>query len=168
MRPLLLIASLGLAACGGPVEPSADAGELFIAFQATFEGYQSWPSKAVDGHQQGSTHLAGPRTVYVNAMPAAGSTEFPVGTAIVKEMNDGSAQVFAMVKRGGNYNPTGALNWEWFELKSVGGTLRINWRGVGPPAGEMYGGDANGGCNGCHLSHADNDFVSSLPLDGGL
>lgn len=169
MRPSFLMPGvLGalLAACGPGAEPGpADAGDVFVAFQSSFEGYRTWESFQVDGHVQGVSHLAGPRTVYLSARPPKGSTAFPIGTRIVKEMNDGSAQVFAMAKRGGGYNPTGAHDWEWFELKLVeADQLRIQWRGVGPPAGEKYAGDPNGGCNGCHVGSEPNDYVSSVKL----
>lgn len=165
MKRALLI-TLSFIGCGPAPEPTP-MGDVFIAFQTTFDGYETWHSKQVEGHIQGITHLSGPRTVFIKELPPAGATEFPVGTVIAKEMNDGSQQVFAMVKRGGGYNASGALNWEWFELKRVeGGTVRIVWRGVGPPAGEKYAGDPNGACNGCHASQ-ENDFVRSVLLDGG-
>ena len=42
--------------------------------------------------------------------------------------------------------------------------LAIRWNGWGPPAGEMYGGDAGGACNGCHTAAAGNDYVLSPGL----
>ena len=89
------------------------------------------------------------------------------GTIIVKEPSDGdltTRQIFAMVKRGGDFNPTGAVNWEWFELQNVdSATVQIVWRGFGPPAGETYGGNP-AFCNGCHVIAADNDDVWSSAL----
>ena len=52
----------------------------------------------------------------------------PVGALIVKTVENGAPQqwdLFAMAKRGGNYNADGATNWEFF-------TLLIN-AGNGPP-----------------------------------
>jgi hypothetical protein len=106
-------------------------------------------------------------TEYLNQVPDPDATEFPLSTIIVKEAlaSDDSSTVFARVKRGGGYN-TGAPGWEWFELQSLDderdGAI-IVWRGVGPPAGEAYGGDPNG-CNVCHSACADNDGVCSPPL----
>ena len=37
----------------------------------------------------GSIHNAGPRMAYMNKLPPHGSTEFPVGTIIVKEPTEG-------------------------------------------------------------------------------
>ena len=68
---------------------------------------------------------------------------------------------FAMVKRGGGYNAQGASGWEWFELQNLtdgSGGVQIVWRGLGPPAGEVYGGDPNAGCNTCHRD-CGNDAV---------
>ena len=91
-------------------------------------------------------------------MPS-GSPEFPVGTAIVEVRASGI--IFAAVKRGADFNATGAKNWEWFELLETPDVV-IKWRGVGPPAGEMYGGDPNGGCNACHTRcGGTNDYVCS-------
>jgi hypothetical protein len=77
-----------------------------------------------------------------------------VGTIIVKEIiNDDPTQndMVARVKRGGTYNARGASGWEWFELRSTSdGVAGILWRGVGPPAGESYLGNVDGGCNACH------------------
>jgi hypothetical protein len=145
------------------------AGGTFIAFASNFTGYRGW--EHVPGESPNpplSTHTMGPRTVYINAMPPAGSKTFPVGTVIVKELEEGAIgerQVFAMVKRGGGYNTKGATDWEWFELQNVDETnVKILWHGVGPPAGEMYGGDPNGGCNGCHGAARANDFVQTTGL----
>jgi hypothetical protein len=123
-----------------------------------------------DAGADGGIH-SGPLTVYWNRAPVAGSTSFPVGTIIVKEGDSGdltTRQIFAMVKRGGDFNPTGAVGWEWFELKNIDeDSDAIVWRGVGPPAGERYGGDP-ATCNDCHAQAASNDCVwsSALQLAG--
>ena len=143
-----------------------DAGS-YLAFASNFVGYRSW-SHAVataDGAPSG-VHTNGPMTVYWNKTPPHGSVEFPVGTIIVKETDPGvtPAQIFAMVKRGGGYNSSGAHDWEWFELQAPDDdTVLILWRGVGPPNGETYGGDPTT-CNNCHSQAAANDFVWSTAL----
>ena len=152
---------------------SSGNGGPFLAFAKDFEGFRTWTSTpAGSATEPASTHTTGPRTVYVNREPKSGSAAFPVGTVIVKESADGpieSRTVFAMVKRGGGYNQDGAEDWEWFELLNRDDkTVSIVWRGVGPPVGEKYGGDPNGGCNGCHATSRNNDFVQTtgLQLDG--
>jgi hypothetical protein len=105
---------------------------------------------------------------YVKELPASGNDAFPVGTLIVKESTDPGTEprIFAMAKRGGSYNKR-APGWEWFELEGIGDDrdgVKIIWRGVGPPKGETYGGDPNGGCNGCHGACTRNDSVCSAPL----
>lgn len=178
--PAALALFAAFTACGGDAgeggESAAPGTALFVAFERDFQGYRSWTSFPVaDAPAQGLAHAAGPRTVYVNKRPAAAAPAFPVGTIVVKELGSGAApdrQVFAMVKRGGGYNPTGAHDWEWFELhdRSDGG-VTILWRGAGPPEGETYGGNpAAGGCNECHGAAATtNDYVLSaaLRLQGG-
>ena len=64
----------------------------------------------------GSPHSAGVRTIYVSALPDAGSAEFATGTMIVKVSG---FNTFAMHKRGGTYNANGARGWEWLELEKT-------------------------------------------------
>jgi hypothetical protein len=69
-----------------------------------------------------------------------------------------------MVKRGGNYDSSGAVDWEWFELKNLDDAhVTILWRGVGPPGGETYGGNPTV-CNDCHAGARSNDFVWTAGL----
>jgi hypothetical protein len=155
-------------ACGGgegASDPGTASQGAFLAFPSTFDGFRSWQSFPLSGPPiPNSPHTSGPRTVYLKSAPPHGSTEFPVGTLIVKEFPN-PPQILAMVKRGGGYNAQGANGWEWFELLDAGdGHFTIKWRGVGPPLGEVYGGDPNGGCNGCHSAARANDFVQASPL----
>lgn len=159
-----------VAGCDGSTQDDGPVGETFIAFATNFTGYQDWEETVIDtGSTPASTHLTGKRVVYINKKPPPGSTEFPVGTIIVKQLEEnpaGEIQVFAMVKRGGGYNLKGATDWEWFELQDLDDQkVKIVWHGVGPPVGEKYAGDPNGGCNVCHGGAADNDFVHTPQLD---
>ncbi len=164
---LVLVAAGAAASCGDDAASSTtDAGACFVAFATAFDGYRSWRSfhdldmDALDG-----VHPAGGRTEYINHLPLHGSTSYPVGTIIVKEPTDDPAgtQIFAMVKRGCDYNASGAENWEWFEISppAADGTVGIVWRGAGPPNGTTYGGDPTGGCNTCHSAGRAGDFVLS-------
>lgn len=149
------------------------AATTFVAFAGHFQGYQRWtatpgiPNPDFGTAVTGTVHDLGPMTVYVNRPPTAGAAAFPVGTIVVKEATTGplgERTVFAMVKRGGGFNDTGALGWEWFELVNGCDGVQIVWRGVGPPAGEKYGGDAASGCNACHAMGKGNDFVLTKGL----
>ena len=84
---------------------------------------------------------------------------------MVKELVEGAPEghkLFAMVKRGGDYNAQGARGWEWFELRERDeGSIGIVWRGTNAPTGEHYGGDPSGGCNNCHDLALKNDYVRS-------
>lgn len=170
MKRICVVLGLTLAACA-PVDSTTSpepAGDTFLAVDSSFTGFRAWEAFPLAPGSNGTIHTAGARTEYLNRAPAAGSTSFPVGTIIVKESDEepiADRQVFARVKRGGGYNAGGAAGWEWFELKNVDAqrATRI-WRGVGPPVGEKYGGDPNGGCNGCHGAAKDNDFVLSTSL----
>ena len=151
----------------GGSDPAYANGRAFVAFACNFDGYKGWPSFFLDGgFNGGSVHASGPRTEYINRTPPHGSGTFPVGTIIVKELQ-ADGLIFAMVKRGGGYNESGASGWEWFELNPDGGAgvghdVNLTWRGVGPPAGETYGGDPTT-CNACHRG-AGNDSVPSPAL----
>lgn len=162
-----------LALAGGCSGGGAAGGEGDVPFVATasmFAGFRGWSSNSIDNPvASGSTHVSGPRTVYINHLPAADATAFPKGTLIVKEtFADG--KIFARAKRGAGFNPTGAVDWEWFELQETDqNAIIIEWRGFGPPAGgDNYGGDANGACNDCHGIARANDYVlaSWLTLGG--
>jgi hypothetical protein len=152
--------------CGGTTAGDDAAPTTFLAFTSTFAPFRTWTSFHSDGPADDGTFppdVLGPRTQYINAVPPPGATEFPVGTVIVEARESGSEKIFAAVKRGGGFNATGAVDWEWFELTDQ--PVTIAWRGFGPPAGEMYGGDPNGGCNACHAKcGASNDFICSPRL----
>jgi hypothetical protein len=148
----------------------SDAGiddSVFLAFAKDFEGFRSWPHFDVTMDEDGGAPHPQPRLIeYINRVPPHGSTAFPLRTIIVKEANSAPASPpTAMVKRGGNFNPDGAVDWEWFDLVNIaGGGTSILWRGVGPPVNQGgYGGDPNGGCNDCHTP-ARNDCVLATAL----
>jgi hypothetical protein len=146
-----------LMACGAP--PMTATG--FIALERDFQGYDTWESVTFDGPDIPNVHTAGPRKVFLNARAPAGSTEWPVGTVIVKEL---SFTTFAMAKRGGTYNANGAAGWEWFELtRDSNGTVRIKWRGQGPPLGESYSA-AGQTCNDCHKGTNDSVKTPAFTL----
>lgn len=164
-----LAAVLVLAACGG-APATADAPDVFIAVDSSFQGYTSWNHFHSDGPPDDGTYTAdvlGPREQYINNLPPSGATEFPIGTMIVEDRASVPNVKFAGVKRGGGYNSSGALNWEWFALTvdANTGVVVHEWRGVGPPKGDTYGGDPNGGCNACHAACGlSNDYVCSGKL----
>jgi hypothetical protein len=182
-RSALLAAAVGALAC------SAKGSEMdqtvFVAQPIDFNGYQGWSRQAVavpsttlppiDGGDgvdagagpgdAGAVHPT-PLKVYWNMTPPSGSTVFPPKMIIVKATQESDVtmeKVFAMVKRGGDFNPNGAVNWEWFELtNNTDGSVDISWRGAEPPGGtgDPYASNPNV-CNQCHLKAAANDDVWS-------
>jgi hypothetical protein len=164
----------------GSAAPAPDAAvwsgvpSPWVSEVADFQGFCNWahapataPGDASDG-----VHGAGPLTVYWNHAPPHGSTEFPVGTLIVKETNEADPTqrtVFAMAKRqprGTGYNSSGADGWEWWSVQDEGNCSVVRlWRGPIPPATESYAGSPVGDCNGCHGGAKDNDFVWSTALE---
>jgi hypothetical protein len=160
---------------GGPPDAVAlSAAEVpFLAMASDFTGFHSWRSFAITADiAPGDSHINGPRHVFINHAPPPGSTQFPVGTIIVKETDPGPVTqrtVFASVKRGGGYDPTGDVNWEWFSLQNLAsGDEEILWRGAGPSAGGVYGTGTLGGCNACHGGARSTDYVLTPALDAML
>jgi hypothetical protein len=172
MKYLLPAACVCAVACGAsaPAEEAVqpvDTGPCFIAFSDRFDGFRSWLSAKYDVEMMGpeANHINGPRIEYINAKPPHGQKTFPVGTIIVKEMgltDPENYHLFAMVKRGCGYNASGALGWEWMELREVGRGVAILWRGVGPPGTGTSSYLGSTTCNMCHAEDCyDNDAVCS-------
>jgi hypothetical protein len=168
MMRAVAVAVVVLLGCAGG-DDGVPPGDTFLAFSSTFASFRTWPSFHSDGPAPGTQppDVLGPRTQYIRELPPSGSAEFPVGSVIVEARESGTMHILGAVKRGGTYNAGGAVNWEWFELTE--NPVTIAWRGVGPPDGETYGGDPDGGCNSCHAAcGADNDYICSpyLKLSG--
>ena len=162
-RTLLLC--FEVAACAPSNPAGSDASCDFVAFAPDFAGYTSWQSfdlgnGADGGDDAACVHVANvPRQAYLNTPPSHGSTEFPCGTVIVKDIHTSpTPQVLAMVKRGDGYDPgSGCVGWEWFGLDVSGSTPQIQWRGTTPPVSESYA--SCGACSSCHSAAANNDCV---------
>ena len=168
------LALLALASCA-PEGSSADAGdEQFVPLPADFAGYESWPSYDLGGADGGATDDAGcahvadvPRVAFLNHAPPPGSTSFPVGTIVVKEVHTGAGPsdwaIFAMAKRGGGFGPgSGCEGWEWYGLADDDAGTHIQWSGLGPTGSDPYA--SCGPCASCHASATDNDCVLSPQL----
>jgi hypothetical protein len=114
-----------------------------------------------------------------------GAKEYPVGTMIVKTIEPPGApatdwEVFAMAKRGGDFNPGGARNWEFLRLKILppNDVPHIVTRGLtaadpddgGPGYFDQLGQDFINMCNGCHGTgdSARTDHVLSPALQPGM
>jgi hypothetical protein len=161
---LILFATLAACSSSGDDSGSSTCTEVPV-FNSSFADYHSWTNYSFDGPTiAGSPHTSGPRREYLNQKPPHGSTSFPVGTIIVKEIGAPPASgdsVFAMVKVGCDYNSAGAENWEWYELQvDATGTASILWDGPVPPAGMSYSGDPTA-CNTCHSAAKANDYVQA-------
>lgn len=153
----------GTAGAGG-LGGSDGCGTEFVALLSDLSPYSTWMSYFVPESAAMFHDTAGPRTIYINQLPPKGATSFPIGTIIVKVIDDGTPggqQIFAMVKRGGCFNDF-APGWEWFGLDVANGTLGIQWRGVTPPLGAGYGGVNV--CNNCHADAQANDYVQAKEL----
>jgi hypothetical protein len=115
VRSLLILGAL-LSAVGCNEGNGSGGGNTYLPLPGDFIPFRTWQRIFLgDGPLEG--HPAGPRYAYVKNVP--GPTEYPVGSIIVKTVENGTPQqwdLFAMAKRGGNYNAGGATNWEFFTL----------------------------------------------------
>jgi hypothetical protein len=174
-RALAALVALTAVGCStGPTAATPDDSELFQAVSSSFSGFCSWKSApaTTTGDDAGDgLHGLGPLTVYWNQSPPHGATSFPNGTIIVKanETADPTQRtIFAMVKRGGDFNSSGAVGWDWYSLQQTTAAcdvINILWNATVPPGGESYAGTPIGDCNGCHTK-TTNDAVwdSALQL----
>ena len=90
--------SSGESADGGSGSPDGGSTSVYVPFIGDFCDYASWttyvePDAGGDGiiaksatTDGGFVHVAGGRIEHINKIPPHGSTEFPVGTIIVKEI----------------------------------------------------------------------------------
>ena len=169
LRAISLAGVVAASGCGKKAEPvRLPKPAPFIAFERDFQDFRAWTEVVMPRLEaQGVTHKLGKAREFINARPGSDTTAFPVGTIIVKEVTDDEkkTQLFAMVKRGSDYNRSGAHGWEWFELRErADESLAIVWRGINAPNGEDYAGDPVGGCNLCHELAKKNDFVKTTTL----
>lgn len=172
-----LAVAVAVAGCGG-------SGQVKIALDSDFAPYTTWSSYYL-GDQPVAGHPLGPRTGYLSTKVPAGSSSYPVGSIIVKEIQTLSSpdkttwDLFAMVKRGGGFDQGGALDWEFFILKLDANDVPVIIdRGTNPadsvPDGGVdhgYGDSTAGGitCNACHGalgSEAHDHILSPLLYPG--
>jgi hypothetical protein len=165
---LLSLGFLAFSACKqdkvvAPADPNFSPAE-YVADTNTFLPYCNWPLDSTyrgihnaleNAHTGGDTSVF--RQVFVRDGIKRTNGIFPEGTVIAKYCGrpDGTTfEVVGLVKRGGNYNPSG-INWEWFILTKAG---KIEKDGNG---NYLRGSGANAfaGCQGCHTAAKGQDFV---------
>ena len=170
--------AVALSGCALGLDRDGDApaavSEPYIAVGRDFDDFMTWDVYEIPdtGLRSGHGSLP-PSFMYVKgARDVPFHDPLPVGTAIVRTRELGAPgewTVHAMVKRGGGYNPDGALGWEWFDLVlDASGRPFITWRGQGDAADPgSYGPDVDGhpiGCNDCHALLPGNDYVFTRGL----
>lgn len=130
----------------------------FIASDTDFSNYREWTK--IDDRNDQNPLLAGMahkgddpnaiRRVFkreLYAAPEDSEFGFPIGTVIVKEVEQNGAitELAAMVKRGGDFNDDNQ-NWEWFMLDPATATVIED-----PQGNPERGADLMAGmCNSCH------------------
>jgi hypothetical protein len=175
--PLALV--VGLALCAGCNEPRA---QTFVALDSDFAPFRTWERVAL-GDAPLMGHPPGPRFGYLNHRARKGATAYPLGTIVVKTIEPSAApetwEIFAMAKRGGDFNPAGARDWEFFRLKFFHGIVHVVSRGEDPfdpdADGGLCGYSCNSGalvggqCNDCHGTPASaaTDHILSAALQPG-
>ncbi len=165
-----------------PSVSASDAGAAshtpFVAFARDFRGFTSWTRHRVEGAMLPIGVADGPTYIYANGAPPENARRWPIGTILVKVIESGESTrewtIHAMVKRGVPYNRSGAVGWEYFELRmaDVEADPTLVWRGPGPPSGHGYaarGRDAGTSeialvCNDCHGAGWQQDGVLTPAL----
>lgn len=179
---------VGSAACGGSkmakvVDASAGAPSVFVAQDSDFAGWQDWFGGILAPNiLDGDVYPPGTRWGYVNHRVPPGTTVYPTGTVMIKLIespkNDPTIwHAFGFAKRGGDYNPAGAVDWEFLLLRlDAAGTPTITDRGIAPAndgfdmdTGSYTPGGAAGSCNICHgqSKYAPTDHIISTLLAPG-
>lgn len=140
--------------------PSCGSGELetFIPMQRDFANFREWMAFDLGDITIGG-HPPGHQTAYVNYPLEPGERAYRVGTIIVRVIDSGSRpqdwDIFAMAKRGGDYNAAGAVGWEFFILRiNADGIPVILGRGLAPTSNQLdpYHQGPGITCNSCHGS----------------
>lgn len=136
-------AAPSFASPSAPAPASASPPVEHVATHADFEGFQRWERIALENATVPTKARPGPAAVYVNRRAPPGATAWPVGTVLIKTIESGPDPrdwtVHAMVKRGGLFNPTGAVGWEFFGLQlTAEGRPVILWRSEGDNDGHSY------------------------------
>jgi len=141
-----------------------------VAFARDFAGFRMWRRYALPEHTLTEGHESSPRRfVYVDRLLPADDSPAPLGTAIVKTIEEGPPEqweIHAMVKRGDGYNAEGCVDWEFFNLElDDAGAVSIAWRGRGDDASAYTDAEGNQrSCNSCHVYGAQIDYVFSRRL----
>jgi len=163
-RATLLAGALALAAlagCRGSPAAVSDAGAggaTFVAQAGDFQPFRSWRSVAL-GSQPNSADPPGRRVAFVSAAPDAAAHRYPIGSMIVKAIENTSDphgwDLFAMAKRGGDFDPSGTHDWEFFLLRlEADDAIAILSRGTvlddPTDAGAAYGSVGAIFCSACH------------------
>lgn len=151
MKPLTILAALGLALAAAPVfgqMPGADAQALWnhVTQQAPYQQWGQWPDFA--GLQPTHSPHGDLVKVYLNSVAlAAKTTPLPGGALIVKEGYDADQRLLnitVMYKLPG-FSPAHG-DWFW---------ARYGPQGQAGPSGQPRG------CLGCHSAGESNDYVLS-------
>ena len=141
-----------------PDAAASDAASLFVAQPGDFAGFRAWPSVPL-GSEPNTADPPGPRVAFVHGRPPSGASAYPLGAIIVKAIENSTDptgwDLFAMAKRGGDFDPSGARGWEFFLLRlQADDRVQIVSRGsiLDDPtdAGAAYGSVGAIFCSGCH------------------
>jgi hypothetical protein len=161
------------------IAPATAPPSTFVAFARDFASFRAWERHPIEGAMLPIGTAPGPAFVYASRRPARGEHRWPIGSMLVKTIENGDPSgwtIHAMAKRGVPFNGAGAAGWEFFELRwGEDGELAIVWRGLGPPSGHGYaamGRDAGSEaiplvCNDCHAAawQSDGVLTPALRLD---
>lgn len=169
MRAAPAILALVLVGCSC----GAEAPTELVADVSDFADYRTWTSFERTRSGLMPAHPNGTSRVYINHLPEHGASTFPIGTIVVRETEIGARdtwEVHVMVRRSAEFNPLGAVGWEFFDLRLAPDDSTpptILWRGEGPANDADGYANEDGtflGCNHCHGAAVRNDSVIGSEL----
>jgi hypothetical protein len=173
----LLVAAGWLGGCGGATKPPV---EQFVAADSDVADFWTWYTQPfVADAVADIVYPPGSRVGFLNHRPPAGTTSYPLGTIIVKAIENDNVpanwELFGIAKRGGDYNAAGAHGWEFLLLRVDDGVAHIYSRGLTPTVdgradmvvneGSYFAG-GQVACDVCHgqKMYAPTDFIIDTPL----
>jgi hypothetical protein len=150
---LLALAALS---CSATTADPREGPGTFIAFDPDFADYRSWRAHDL-GVLAPLGHPPGRQTLYVSRPLAPGAARYEDRAIIVREIQSDPDRtkwdLFAMARRGGGYNASGSLDWEFFILSlDSQGVPHVVARGISPAESgpTPYHPGEGVTCNTCH------------------
>lgn len=176
------LAVVASSSCGGGGAAKSPPVQQFIIQDSDIADFTSWYSQPfVADPSADIVYPPGSRVGFINHVAAPGTTSYPVGTIIIKAIENSKDpttwEMFGMSKRGGDYNAAGAVGWDFFLPRYQDGVPHIYSSGLtptvdgNPDMGALNEGSYFAGgqiaCDVCHgrKDYAPYDYIIDHPFE---